>query len=297
MKTEWICRWQYIPGRKEHCETYDTLDGARRAMAKVLTDAVDLSGYIRMLREEEGEDCNSSADFLEKFLKDLIIPQSEEEIPPHLDIPDHCVLVIDPCEGFRWEYARRECPSLTVSHVYYGSDGHPFIVDFMYESPVEIKPDRVNAVWIQMEERINYGTSAYPLMVWYALREEPKTQKQITKSVQKQFGSAIDRKAVGRHLQLLENLGYPVQAGPAGYFRGGEKRQPRTDIRYTASAYPLLVLQVLDETPKTKAAIIRAVQEKFGPKINRKAVGRHLELLKAFGHEIQKTDDGYCISK
>ena len=72
MKTQWICRWQYIPGREKHFEVYATLDEARHAMAKVLADGIDLSGYIHALRNEEGEDCGSSADFLEKFLSDLM---------------------------------------------------------------------------------------------------------------------------------------------------------------------------------------------------------------------------------
>lgn len=47
MKTEWICRWQYVPGHDKHIETYSTLGAARQAMAKVLTDAVDLRDYLQ----------------------------------------------------------------------------------------------------------------------------------------------------------------------------------------------------------------------------------------------------------
>lgn len=297
MKTEWICRWRYIPGYEKHFETYPTLDAARQAMAKVLTDAVDLKEYIDALRKEEGEDCDSSADFLEKFLSDLTIPESEAEIPPHLDIPDHCLLWIDSHEGFLWEYARKECPRLAVSHVYYGSEGYPYVVDFGYQNPAEIKQNRVNTVRIQIDEHISYGTSSYPLMVWSVLCGEPQTQDQIAKTIRERFETAIDRKAIGRHLHLLEDLGYPVQKCAEGYFCGGENREPQTDIKYTASAYPLLILQVLDDTPKTKAAIIQAVQEKFGAKIDRKAVGRHLELLDALKYNIQKSNNGYYISK
>lgn len=296
MKTEWICRWQYIPGREKHLESYPTLDAARKAMAKVLRHGVDLQDYIQLLRSEDGEDCSNSADFLEKFLTDLTIPESEEEIPPHLEIPDYCRLEIHPTEGFRWDYMRGECPSFHVSHVYYGNDGYPFIVDFAYKNPVEITPTRVNSVRIQIDEHINYGTSAYPLMVWGVLQEEPQTQEQIIRSIWQQYHTVIDRKAIGRHLKLLENLGFPVLHNSEGYYRGGAFREPKADVKYGSSAYPLLILQELDHTPKTQTAIVQSIQEKFGSKIDRKAVRRHLELLEALGLYIEKCEDGYYLA-
>ena len=156
---------------------------------------------------------------------------------------------------------------------------------------------RINAVYIRIDERVNYGTSAYPLMVWWALRKEPRTQKQIVQSIRENRNIVIDRKAVGRHLQLLGDLGFPVRKCAEGYYRDGENREPQAEIKYSPSAYPLLILQVLDDTPKTKAAIIRFVQEKYGTKIDRKAVGRHLELLEALGVHVEKCDDGYYIEK
>lgn len=220
MKTEWHCRWQYIPGHEKHFETYPTQKAAREAMAKVLTNAIDLKQYIHAFRNEEGEDCGSSADFLEKFLSDLTIPESEDEIPPHLDIPGHCLLEIDPNEGFRWGYMRGECPSLQVSHVYYGGAGCPFVVDFAYENPVEITPNRVNSVRIQIDEHINYGKSAYPLMILRVLDDTPKTQEEIIREVYERYDTKMERKAVGRHLKLLQDMGFPVHKSKDGYHIG-----------------------------------------------------------------------------
>lgn len=297
MKTEWICSWQLIPGGVEQTKTFSTQETARKAMAKVLTDAVDLKGYINALRNEEGEDCGSSADFLEKFLSDLTIPNRKDEVPPHLEIPDHCLLEISPDEGFRWGYMRKECPLLVVSHVYYGSDGHPFIVDFGYENPKVIGRGRINAVYIRIDEHVSYGTSAYPLLVWWAVHKEPRTQKQIVRAIRENWNIVIDRKAVGRHLQLLQDLGFPVQHGLDGYYNSGDPHPPKTDIKCSPSAYPLLILQELDHTPKTQMAIIRSIQEKYGPKMDRKAVRRHLKLLEALGVHVEKCEDGYYIEK
>ena len=60
---------------------------------------------------------------------------------------------------------------------------------------------------------------------------------------------------------------------------------------------PLLILLVLDGVPKTKTAIIQAVHEKYGAKIDCKAVGRHLELLEAMDCPIKSDQKGYYITK
>ena len=298
MKTEWICKWQLIPGGREQTAVYSSQSEAREAMAKVLNDAVDLHDHIRALRQEEGEDCGSSAGFLETFLSDLAIPETEAEIPDHLDIPEHCLLEVHANDGFRWHYMRGECPFLSAGHVYEGENNEPYVISFNYENPGTVSRNRVNAVEIRIYERIRYGTSAYPLMVWRALGENPQTQAQIARTIEQIWNTMIDRKAIGRHLQLLQDLGYPVQHGLEGYCCKGEAGAPKSGIQFSPSAYPLLILKVLDGMPRTQTAIIRAVQDRYGVKIDRKAVGRHLELLKSLGFDLlQKGKDGNCLNK
>ena len=297
MKIEWICRWQYIPGHEKHVETYPALEAARQAMAKVLADGVDLRDYIQDLRKEEGEDCDSSAAFLEKFLSDLTMPETESELPDRYDIPDHCQLEFDSCDGFRWSYMRGECPYLSAGYVYEWKEIAPYVISFNYENPRSVSRDRVNAVEIRITKHINYGTSAYPLLVWWAVQKTPQTQNQIIRTISEVWDTVVDRKALGRHLQLLQDLGFPVQHGPDGYFYNGKPGTPRTDMKYSPSAYPLMILQELDHAPKTQTAIIRSIQETYGVKIDRKAVRRHLALLEALGVYIEKCKDGYYIGK
>ena len=297
METEWICRWRYIPGTTKHFETYPTLELAREAMAKVLNNAVDLKEYIQLLRSEEGEDCGSSADFLEKFLTDLKFPESEEEIPPHSDIPDHCFLSIDAEDGFWWDYKVGEYPSIHARHVYYGDDNYPYTIDFAFENPKRITPDRCNSVRIQMDERIVYSHHAYPFLVLWVLSEETQNQAQISDKIWQQFSTEIDRKTIGRHLQLLKNLGYPIQHNANGYYCEGDFSEPQVGIQYGTSAYPLMVMQVLDGTPKTQTMIIQQVQEKYHTKIDRRAIRRNLDLLQDLGFRIRKTQNGYYLEK
>ena len=297
MKTEWICRWQYIPGTTKHFETYPTLELAREAMAKVFNNAVDLKEYLQYLRNEEGEDCGSSAEFLEKFITDLKFPESQEDIPPHGDIPLHCLLSIDAEDGFWWDYHVGECHSIHARHVDYGPEGYPYLIDFAYENPTKLLPDRVNSVRIQMDERIVYDPHAYPFLVLWVLDEKPQNQTQIRNKIWENFSTEIDRKTIGRHLALLQNLGYPIQHNVDGYFREGNFSEPQVGIKYGSSAYPMMVLRVLNSSPKTQAAIIRAVQEKYGKKIDRKAINRNLDLLKELEFPVEKCDEGYYLNK
>lgn len=294
MKTEWICKWQLMPGGQKHTATYPSQSEAQKAMAKVLTDTVDLQKYIHALRNDEGEDCGSSAAFLERFLSDLTMPESE--FPDCCDVPDHCMFAFDSCAGFRWGYMRGECPYLSAGYVYVGKEVEPYVISFNFENPRSISRDRVTAVEIQIYEHVDYGTSAYPLMVLQALREYPQTQDRIARTIFEAWDTVIDRKAIGRHLQLLQELGYPVQHASEGYCCKGEPGTPKPGTIFTPSAYPLLVLKVLDSTPKTQTAMIKQIQETFGTKIDRKAVVRHLELLEAlFGFRIRKCKDGYFL--
>lgn len=281
MKKEWICKWQMLPGCVKQTATFATEAEARRAMAKVLTDVVGPQDYIQSLRREEGEDCNSSADFLEQFFSDLSLPQSEAEIPDHDDIPDHCRLEIYSCDEFTWGYMHKECPLLTVGYPNDGDKHEPLVIAFNFENPKAISRERATALEIRIYEHVDYGSSAYPLMIWQALGENPQTQEQIIRRVYDKWDTVIERKTVGRHLQLLQDMGIPVCRGPEGYYMGEEPGEPKPDMRYSPSTYPLLILQVLDG--KTKAEIAQAVQEKFGVKIDRKAITRHLEMLSALG--------------
>jgi hypothetical protein len=235
------------------------------------------------LRKEKGTDCGSSADFLEKFLSDFKMPDTESELPDLYDIPDHCQFEGISCDGFRWSYLHNECPYLSAGHVYEGKENEPYVISFNYENPKSLRRDRINAVEIRIMKHIKYGTSAYPLMVMLTLDSLPKTQGQIIHDIHKTWDTLIDRKTIGRHLQLLQDFGLPVHHSLEGYYFQGTPGELKPGIKLSPNAYPLLIMKTLNGTPKTQAMIIWEINEKYGIKIDRKAVVRHLDLLKALG--------------
>lgn len=288
MKKGWMCR-VVTPDNGQETQKFATLAEAKLAMRQKITDSIDVNKYLSCLEPEV-------AAVLGKYLSDPHFPQKEADLPEDYDDPDCSQLILD-STFIRWDYMYGAAPRMNTNLVLDDNDDEEYTFDFWYARPEKAPEPGVKSLSISIVSYIEYGTSAYPLMVWKVLQEKPQTQKQLAKAILHKWGVPIERKAVGRHLQLLETLGYPVEVCETGYYCGEKSHPPKTDIRYTPSAYPLLILKVLSHTPQTKAAIIRAVQERFGAKIDRKAVGRHLELLDAFGYHIHACDEGYSLEK
>lgn len=290
MKEVWRCQWETIPGDGEQVEVFPTLAAAKLAMRQKIVESIDLKEYIADLDPR-------AAQFLENYFSDPQFPRDEADVPAEYEEPERGELILD--AGFiTWDYPYDAYPKLDTNLVLTDRNDGEYRFMFYYVYPEEATGNGVTELSITIASHIDYGTSAYPLMVLFALREEPATQNQIARRILEIWETVIDRKAIGRHLQLLQDLGLPVQHGPEGYYYDGDLGTPKSDVKFTPSAYPLLILQVLDSIPKTQTAIIKEIQEKYGAKIDRKAVVRHLELLKALGVDLlQKGKDGYYLSK
>lgn len=289
MKRFWTCEWEIARENKVHKQDFPSFDEAVKAMRKIITECIDLEEYIADLEP-------AAADYLRNYLSDPGFPRSEEEVPTDWDLPERGDLALYP-RWIRWVYPYDAYPVLHTNIVLDPEEEEDLFFDFYYNYPEEATGHGAEGLNIKMIPRIDYGTSAYPLMVWNALTEEPQTCEQLIDSIWQQYNTVIERKAVGRHLKLLENLGFSLLHNSEGYYRSGAFREPKADVKYRPSAYPLMILQVLDGTAKTQAEIIRAVQGKYGIKIDRRAVKRNLELLQAFFFRIQKNKDGYSVQK
>ena len=286
MKEVWMCRWEVIPGNGEQTIQFPTLAAAKQAMREKIAESIDLTQYLSDLEPQV-------AAFLKNYLSDPQFPQSKSHIPEEYADPERGVLILD--SGFiRWDHPYSAYPRMNTNLVLDNTDDDTYSFDFWYERPREVSGKKVKALSISIFPYTDYGTSAYPLMVLLALRKTPQTQSMIAQEIRDSWDTDIDRKSVGRHLQLLQDLGYPVQHCAEGYYLDGEPGEPNAYIQFKPSAYPLMVLQVLNSTPKKQADIIREIEEKFGIKIGRKAVARHLELIQAMDAcTMQKPNLGY----
>lgn len=291
MKRVWVCQWEIACGDGLHTEEYDSFADAVQVMRKKITECIDLEEYIADLEPV-------AANYLRSYLSNPDFPHSEEDVPndDEWDLPDHGDLAL--YSGWiRWKYPCDAYPVINTNLVMNPDGDETCFFDFHYIYPEKAAGHGVEGMNIKIIPNMDFGNSAYPLMVWKVLWNEPQTQEQLSRRILNELGTAIERKSIGRHLNLLKKLGYPVHHGPDGYYREGEFGEPEPGTQYTRSAFPLLILGVLDDTPKTQAEIIREVQAKYGAKIGRKAVKRHLELLEALPFSVEHAPNGYYIKQ
>ena len=287
MKRVWVCQWEAAPELKLHTEKFFSFSEAVKAMRQIITEKINLDEYISDLEPNE-------ANYLRNYLKDPGFPYSDKDVPEDFELPEYGDLSLYG-SMIRWDYPYDAHPFLSTNLVMNPDGDEQCFFDFWYNYPEEATGHGATGLNIRIIPCMDFGNSAHPLMVWNALQESAQTQGELIRRIRVTMGTAIDRKAVGRHLQLLQDLGFPVRKCDNGYCRAGEFREPRTDVQYGTSAYPLMILNVLDQTPKTQVEIIRAVQEKYGVKIDRKAVKRHLDLLEAMPFRLMKCKEGfYC---
>lgn len=287
MKRVWVCQWENAPELKLHTEKFFSFPEAVKAMRGKITECIDLEEYIADLQPNE-------ANYLRNYLTDPNFPYSETDVPEDFDLPEYGDLALYG-SVITWKYPYDAYPCLHTNLVLNPDGDSECFFDFHYNYPEEATGHGVAGLNIKIIPCMDYGNSAHPLMVWLALREEPQTQRELIRRILIEMGTAIERKAIGRHLKLLQDIGLPVHKNEQGYYYGGAWQNPRTDVKFGTSAYPLMVWHVLDHTPKSQAEIIRAVQEKYGVKIDRKAVKRNLELLDVLPFGLQKNKDGYYI--
>lgn len=289
MKQVWSCMWEVTPGKGEEILRYPTLEAAKQAMRRKITEYVDLSDFYDKLQPE-------AAAFLGKYLADPNFPQTREECP---DIDEE------------WEGADGDGEILMHSgcvHLIYPDDMAPhfstnivldenvderYYLDFWYEGLWGLPSKGVSGMSVSIRSETDYGTSAYPLLVLFALREEPVSQTELISRIYMHWNTLIDRKAIGRHLKLLKDMGFPVRHNKDGYYYDGEKTAPAKDMKFTPNTYPLMVMETLDSEPKTMEAIKQEIHNRYGVEIDRKVVSRHIKLLDALGFKLEKTQGGY----
>ena len=294
MKDIWICQWEVTPGSGVQTLRFPTLEEAKLAMRQKITEHIDLSDCLDNIPPE-------AVQFINKYLSDPHFPQTWEECPDVLeDLEDleedldgevianaACIYLISP-------YGL--APHLDTNLVLCDNEDDEYHLKFWYDGLWKATHNGISGMEVQIRRGVDYGTSAYPLLVLLALREEPVTRRELINRIADCWDTYLDRKAVARHLQLLMNMGYPVQCDKGEYCYKGECTSPKADMKFTPNTYPLMVLEVLNDTPKTIDAIVQEIYNQYGVKIDRKAVRRHLALLQALGFKVERAKGGYMIT-
>ena len=289
MKRVWVCQWEIAKGDGFHAKEYKSFPKAVMDMRKKIAESIDLEEYIADLDPDD-------ANYLRSYLTDPEFPRSPDDVPEDHALPEYGFLDLY-ASSIEWSYPYDAYPVLRTNLVLNPDRDETCFFDFHYNYPEEATGHGCEGMNIKIIPCINFGNSAHPLMVWLSLGDTPQNQDQLSQRILNVYGTAIERKAIGRHLKLLKTLGFPVQHSREGYYTSGAFSTPESGTKYGTSAYPLMIYRVLDSTPRPQAAIAQTVYAQFGVKMERKAVGRHLHLLEALWVNIQKNNAGYFIGK
>lgn len=291
MKRVWVCQWEIARGDGIHADKYYSFSEAVQAMRKKITECIDLEEYIADME-------SVAANYLRSYLLDPEFPRSKEDVPNDDDweLPDHGELALY-ADWIQWKYPFDAYPELNTNLVMNPNGDETCFFDFHYNYPEEAAGHGVEGMNIKIIPCMDFGTSAYPVMVLLMLQDVPQTQERLAKRILHELGTRMERKAIGKHLKLLKTLGYPVKHNADGYYLEGRQCDPEPDAKFTSTAYPLLVLQVLSEEPQTQTALLDAIQARFGVKMGRRALAGHLELLEALAFPVEKGKDGYYLAK
>ena len=272
MKKFWILQWETVPGDGEHRDKFTKLDDAKKAFRQKISQFVNLDEFFGDLDPRAGK-------FLHSYLSDPEFPRTAEDVPEEYEDPEHGRLNIFSC-GIDLEYPYYAYPCLDTNLVLDSSSDDSYRFDFHYNYPEEAEGKGITELTMCIYMHIDYGNSAHPLMIWDALRKEPKTQDQIISGIYDVWQVTVDRKTVGRHLKTLKELGFPICHNASGYYYDGEFTKHEEGTKFGTSAYPLMILLVWDGARQTHAEIAQKVFERFGVKLERKAIGRHLSMLR-----------------
>ena len=103
-------------------------------------------------------------------------------MPEDYQEPEHGELILD--AGFiRWDHPYDAYLRLNTNLVLENISDEDYTFDFWYEHPEELTDNRITGLSIRISPRIDYGTSAYPLMILRVLNSTPKSQEQIIRDV------------------------------------------------------------------------------------------------------------------
>lgn len=142
-------------------------------------------------------------------------------------------------------------------------------------------------------------------LVWSALDANEfgfQTVDEICETIKAESFVELSSNTVRAQIENLKKLGFAVEEVEELYTPNGFSHQ-QTRVRYrlkddacgeaqkggyAKSAYPMMTYLVLleSETPLSQQAILDAIFERFGVKMQRQTVGKHVKLLQEMGCEI-----------
>ena len=249
MKTIWQLTYETKPGNGEQTKKYKSFAEAKKDIREIISQ-IYLTPYIKAIRTEGVHKAyrTAMADFLDNYIFRTDFLNIDEPIPS--DDPDDY-------EFKRKTTIENDAGVSVDDDDWYDEDGETdefddfdisitrdsLFVKCHYESYPELNTDmlvmedetkeyyfhfnvdrapksKLREVQMTLTPLQYWGTSSYPLLILRTLEnsQEPLDQQQIISHIEATCDTTIERKAIGRNITLLKDLGYDIQHNSEGYF-------------------------------------------------------------------------------
>jgi biotin operon repressor len=253
MKTIWQLTYEVIyegiPRNGEQIKKYKSFAEAKKDIREIISK-IYLSPYIKAIRTEGIHKAyrTAMADFLDNYISRTDFLNIDESIPS--DDPDDYEFERKPTsendagmsvDDDDWNDEDEETDEFDDFDISITRDS--LFVKCHYESYPELNTDmlvmedetkeyyfhfnvdrapksKLREVQMTLLPLQYWGTSSYPLLILRTLEnsQEPLDQQQIISRIENAYDTKIERKAIGRNITLLKDLGYDIQHNSEGYF-------------------------------------------------------------------------------
>lgn len=250
MKTIWQLTYETKPGNDgEQTKKYKSFAEAKKDIREIISQ-IYLSPYIKAIRTDGVHKAyrTAIADFLDNYISRTDFLNIDESIPS--DDPDDYEFERKPTiendagmsvDDDDWNDEDEETDEFDDFDISITRDS--LFIKCHYESYPELNTDmlvmddetkeyyfhfnvdrapksKLREVQMTLLPLQYWGTSSYPLLILRTLEnsQEPLDQQQIISRIENAYDTKIERKAIGRNITLLKDLGYDIQHNGDGYF-------------------------------------------------------------------------------
>lgn len=240
MKKTWTLTYESIPGDGEQRKEYKSFQDVKRKIKELISN-IGVQGYTNEIRDGIHATYRAEmANFIENYVsredfyhENDILPSDDAADYPYeakkikndsdIYVDDDWYDEDEETDEFndfditiQEDYLVFECGkelSLRTNMVVMDNDEEFYEFKFFSEHAPK---NKFRELTIKLKLTLNqpWGTSAYPVLILHALQNsnEHLGQKQIATR------TAIERKAVGRNIALLKEIGYDIRHDRKGYY-------------------------------------------------------------------------------
>ena len=253
MKTIWQLTYEVIyegiPRNGEQTKKYKSFAEAKKDIREIIS-RIYLLPYIKATRTEGVHKAyrTAMADFLESYISRADFLNMNEPLPS--DDPDDyeferkptiendAGVSVDDDDWYDEDEETDEFDDFDISitrdslFVKCHYEGYPELntdmlvmedetKEYYFHFNVDRAPkSKLREVRMTLTPLQYWGTSSYPMLILRTLEnsQEPLDQQQIISRIENAYDTKIERKAIGRNITLLKDLGYDIQHNSEGYF-------------------------------------------------------------------------------